>query len=376
MKKRIQVGLLFGGKSAEHEISILSARNILDALDPARYQAILIGIDKQGRWHRQDLQKFMKEANYNYKIDMDRANLALVPGKGEDQIIPDAGRDFIGHLDVIFPIAHGPFGEDGTVQGMLKLAGIPFVGASVLGSAVGMDKDVMKRLLRDSGIPVSKFMVFRKHQIDDIVFDAVRKELGMPVYVKPANLGSSVGINRVDSKTAAEGGYHAEEKDFRVAINEAFRYDQKIIIEETVVGREIEVAVLGNEAPRASVPGEVIPRGGFYSYESKYLDEHGARLEMPARLPDTLVARLQHAAIRAFEVLCCEGMARVDFFVTADEKIYVNEINTLPGFTSISMYPTLWELSGVPRDELVDTLIDLALQRHARESHLKTTVEK
>lgn len=376
MKKRIQVGLLFGGKSAEHEISILSARNILEALDPARYHAVLIGIDKQGRWHRQDMQKFMSEAGYDYRIGASDSGLALIPGKTQDQIVPDgAGGDYIDQLDVIFPITHGPFGEDGALQGMLKLTGIPFVGASVLGSAVGMDKDVMKRLLRDAGIRIGNFMTFRKHEIDDIVFDAVREELGLPVYVKPANLGSSVGINRVGARGTDEGGYHAEESDFRAAVNEAFRFDQKIVIEENIVGREIEVAVLGDETPRASVAGEIIPGDGFYSYKSKYMDANEARLEMPAKISDDLLFRLQQVAIRTFQVLECSGLARVDFFVTQDETIYVNEINTLPGFTSISMYPKLWELSGIPREDLVDTLIQLALDRHERDAALKTTVE-
>jgi D-alanine-D-alanine ligase len=244
---------------------------------------------------------------------------------------------------------------------------LPFVGAGVLGSAVGMDKDVMKRQLRDAGVPIAKFLVFPRALRNTIDSAAIAAELGLPYFVKPANLGSSVGVSRVNS-----------DADFALAIDEAFRYDNKIIIEECIHGREIECSVLGNDDPIASLPGEVVTDAAhhtFYSYEAKYLDEHGAMLEIPANLPEHLIKRVQDTSVQAFQVLCCEGMARVDCFVTEDERVVVNEINTIPGFTRISMYPKLWEASGVPYPELINRLIQLALERHEREQHIATSVQ-
>jgi D-alanine-D-alanine ligase len=265
----------------------------------------------------------------------------------------------LGTVDVIFPVLHGPYGEDGTVQGLAKLADIPCVGAGVLGSAVGMDKDVMKRLLRDAGIPIAPFLVARAHRSDDPSYDEAAAELGRSLYVKPANLGSSIGISRVRDAAA-----YAE------ALAEAFQYDRKVIIEQEVTGREIEVSILGNDEPIASVPGEIIPNDGFYSYAAKYLDENGARLLLPADLTPHQCRTVQETAVRAFEVLCCEGMARVDGFLTADDVFVVNEINTIPGFTRISMYPKLFEASGIGSRELTDRLIELAIERHRTETAL------
>jgi len=272
-----------------------------------------------------------------------------------------SGEQKPGRLDIIFPVSHGRFGEDGTVSGLLKLANIAFVGAGVLGSAVGMDKDVMKRLLRDAGIPIGRFITVNRYSSKEISFEDARAELGLPLFVKPANLGSSVGIHKVTERAA-----------FERAVRDAFNYDNKILIEEFIMGREIECSVLGNENPIASVPGEILPRHEFYSYEAKYLDENGAVLDIPAKLPPATSERIRQLAIKTFSTLCCEGMARVDFFLRNGEEIIVNEINTIPGFTRISMYPKLWEATGISYSELIDRLIQLAIERFEREKRLKT----
>jgi D-alanine-D-alanine ligase len=363
-KKRIRVGILFGGRSAEHEISLLSAKNVIDAIDKTRYQPVLIGIDKSGRWVTHSPSKFLLNSTDPKLIALNKADgtgVALLPqSSGRLTDLDTSGLDE--NVDVVFPILHGPMGEDGTIQGLLKLAAVPFVGAGVLGSAVGMDKDVMKRLLRDAGIPVPKFQVFhRKHPP---TFAAVTKELGLPLFVKPANLGSSVGISKAKDQAS-----------FDKAVRDAFRYDSKILVEESIQGREIECAVLGNDDPRASVPGEIIPSHEFYSYAAKYLDEDGARLEIPAKLDAATVKRVQELAVRTFKALSCEGMGRVDFFLTQDGTLYVNEINTIPGFTKISMYPKLWEASGIGYTDLISRLIELAMERFEHEKTLATSYD-
>ncbi|MDR2543794.1 MAG: D-alanine--D-alanine ligase [Treponema sp.] len=320
MKK---VGILFGGKSAEHEISILSANNIYEMIDKEKYDPVLVKIEKSGHWQMDAVKQF----------------------------------------DVIFPILHGPFGEDGTVQGLLKMADIPFVGPGVLGSAVGMDKDVMKRLLRDAQIPIGKFLVL-KSQDSAPTFAEITAAVGTPFFVKPANMGSSVGISKVRS-----------EAELTTALKDAFLYDTKIIIEEFIPGREIECAVLGNEEPAASIPGEIIPAHEFYSYEAKYLDEKGASLEIPAKLDEETIKRIQELSIKVFKVLCCEGLSRIDFFLKSNGELIVNEINTMPGFTRISMYPKMWEASGISYTGLITRLIELAIERFEKERGLKTSFE-
>ncbi len=343
---KIHVGILFGGRSAEHEVSLRSAQSILAALDRNRYTVTLIGIDKQGQWHRQPL---LAESNLALLVDGTRPVEPLA--------LPQAG-----DLDVIFPVLHGPYGEDGTVQGLLKLAGIPFVGSGVLGSAVGMDKDVMKRLLRDSGIPIGAFVTVLRSQRNRVHFPTIVEQLGLPVFIKPANLGSSVGVSKATT-----------EAEFKQALDLAFQFDHKVLIEAFIPGREIECAVLGNDDPQASVPGEIIPQHDFYSYEAKYLDQKGALLQIPADLPPEVTAQVQRLAIQTFQVLCCSGLARVDFFVRGTQ-ILVNEINTLPGFTTISMYPKLWEASGLGYSALIDRLIELALQNHQQDQVLRTAL--
>ena len=395
---KINVGILCGGKSAEHEVSLQSAINIYDAIDREKYNPVFIGIDKSGRWNFGS--DGPKQCIGNPE---DPKNICLRPGKAA-VLAPESGGRLTGadtdlagaqtdgaqdsgviqdfpKLDVIFPILHGPFGEDGTVQGLLRLAGIPFVGSGVLGSAVGMDKDVMKRLLRDAGIPIGKFLVIRDtgpaagsnaggksapgFAVPNFAapnFGDVAAELGLPVFVKPANMGSSVGVSKVNS-----------EEQYRAALEEAFRFDTKVIVEENIPGREIECSVLGNDNPTASVPGEIRLAKDFYSYEAKYIDPDGAALEIPAKLLPETTRRIQALAVKSFQVLECQGLSRVDFFLGNDGRVLVNEINTMPGFTKISMYPKLWEASGIGYAELIDRLIQLAIERFNKEKRLATS---
>lgn len=356
--KKIRVGILCGGKSAEHEVSLLSAKNVTNTLDKEKYDIIVIGIDQKGNWFLHDSQKLSSSQPKPLQHSGRHLSYALDNSK---ELVAFSATDAQVPLDVIFPVLHGPYGEDGTVQGFLKLAGVPFVGASVLGSAIGMDKDVMKRLLKEAGIRVAKFLVYRDFEKNNIQFEEVKKQLGLPFFVKPANLGSSVGITKVKDK-----------ESFKNALNDAFLYDTKVLIEEAVSGREIECSVLGNDKKIASLPGEIIPHADFYSYDAKYLDPEGAEFVIPAKLNEKITEEIQQTAIHTANVLCVDGMARVDFFLTRENRLYVNEINTIPGFTAISMYPKMWEASGISYSELADRLIQLALERFAKEQKLKT----
>lgn len=365
MTRKIQLGILFGGRSAEHEVSLQSARNIIEALDKDKYDLTLIGIDKQGGWYLNEASHFLLASQQPEQLRLNQAGpaLALVPGTEGHQLVRCGDMRPLPALDVAFPVLHGTYGEDGAIQGLLKMAGIPCVGSSILGSAVGMDKDVMKRLLREAGIPTPRFVVLHAAQRDRIQREKVLEALGgYPVFVKPANLGSSVGIHKVKSAT-----------DWEVALKDAFSFDHKLVVEEGLTCREIECSVLGNEFPRASLPGEVIVQAEFYSYEAKYIAEDGARLEIPARLTDPLITQIQTLAIETFRTLNCEGLARVDFFLTPDQRLYVNEVNTLPGFTRISMYPKLWEASGLSYRALLDELIHLALEKARQDRALRTS---
>lgn len=362
-KQKIRVGIIFGGRSTEHEVSLQSAKNVIAALDKTKYETVLIGIDKTGRWLRSSGANYLLHSENPKLIALNKKvaqGMVLIPGE-ERQLMVLSGGEVNQALDVVFPVLHGPLGEDGTMQGLLKLMDIPFVGPGVLGSAIGMDKDVQKRLLRDAGIPVAKFLTIHEQDRNKISFARVKKQLGLPLFVKPANAGSSVGVSKVKTET-----------DFESAITDAFRYDSKILIEEGIDGREIECAVLGNESPIASVPGEIKPNHEFYSYEAKYIDENGAVFEIPAKLSKAVVKMVQETAIASFKALECEGMARVDLFLTKDGRVLVNEINTIPGFTKISMYPKLWEASGITYPKLIDTLITLALARAKREKRIDT----
>jgi D-alanine-D-alanine ligase len=361
--RRIRVGILFGGRSGEHEVSLASAASVLRALDPEKFEAVPIGISKEGHWlagtGAQKLLPEVLKSGQRVVLPADPGVAALVP------LEEQRGGGL--RVDVVFPVLHGTFGEDGTVQGLLELAGIPYVGAGVLGSAVGMDKDVQKRLFRQAGLPVVDYLAIPRAEWErrpGQVAQRIARELKFPVFVKPATLGSSVGMTRV-----------RRARDLAAAMNEAARYAQKILVERAVRAREIEVAVLGNAEPRASVPGEIVPHREFYDYTAKYL-EQGTRLLIPAPLRKAQAARFRQLAVRAFQVAECSGMARVDFFLEKrTRRIFLNELNTIPGFTSISMYPKMWEASGIPYRELISRLIDLALEQHAEKARTRYAIE-
>ncbi len=360
-----RVAILFGGKSAEHEVSLQSAKNVIEAVDRARYEVIPIGIDKKGRWFLCDLDDYLEQPDDPARIRLkcrDSERLALIPGEPGHPLVRMPGGESIGHLDAVFPVLHGPMGEDGTVQGLLKIADVAFVGAGVLGSSVGMDKVVMKRLLMDAGIPVARYRTVAWHDSDLLLFDHIASDLGLPLFVKPCNLGSSVGVNKAGDR-----------ESFDRAVREAFRFDTRILMEEFIPGREIECSVLGNENPLASLPGEILPNHEFYSYEAKYLDENGAALVIPAHLNSDTVERVRKLSVESFKALGCEGMARVDCFLRENGQVLINEINTIPGFTRISMYPKLWETTGTSYGELIHLLIQLAMERYDREKALETS---
>jgi len=395
--KKLRVGILFGGRSGEHEVSLLSAASVFNAIDKNRYDVVPIGITKEGRWvTAADAEKLLrgeKQAGEGARHTQERLRAgdpkatpgAAVLASGESVVFPPEPKktgssmvpfqsdsvlarrasDRAINVDVIFPVLHGTFGEDGTIQGLLELADIPYVGAGVLGSAAGMDKDIMKSLFRAAGLPMVKHVtILRSDWETDSkkVQRLVESKLKYPVFVKPANLGSSVGISKAHNR-----------KELGPAIEEAARFDRKIVIEQGVGGkkqkaREIECSVLGNDKPEASLPGEIVPSKEFYDYNAKYLDE-GSQLIIPAKLSKAETKKVRQLAISAFKAVDCSGLARVDFLMepgspSKTRKIYVNEINTMPGFTAISMYPKLWAASGISYPELIERLIQLGLERH------------
>src|SRR6267142_2308313 len=379
MVKKVRVGILFGGRSGEHEVSLLSAASVLEAIDKAKYDVVPIGITKEGKWltpaHAEELLRGKHSSRKHLRAgDPAATSSAAVLATGNAMIVPpmpaadslvpfqtDSRHPESINVDVIFPVLHGTFGEDGTIQGLLELADIPYVGAGVLGSAAGMDKDIMKALFRAAGLPIVKHVTILRGDWDADPKKAektVDRQLKYPVFVKPANLGSSVGISKARTK-----------KELGPAIYEAAKFDRKIVIEQGVGGakhkaREIECSVLGNDGPQASVPGEIVPVKEFYDYSAKYLDE-GSELIIPAKLTKAEVNKVQEVAIRAFQAVDCSGLARVDFLMEPKtRKLYVNEINTMPGFTAISMYPKLWAASGLAYPDLIDRLIQLGIERH------------
>lgn len=360
--KKIKVGLIFGGKSGEHEVSLAGARSIYGALDKNKYDIELIGIDKHGVWHLGDPKNCWIdfESIKTIKLNTDTPIITAVNKDGKVFLIDMESGKNISAIDVFFLKTSGTFGEDGCLQGFLELLDVAYVGSGVLGSAVGMDKDVMKRLFRDAGISSARFYAPRKSDIDAKYINKVIRDLKFPIFVKPANLGSSVGVSKAGDK-----------KELEDSIAKAFEYDTKIILEEYINGREIECSVLGNDKPIASRPGEIKLESGFYSYEAKYLNEQLATPTPVADLPEKTIKKIQDTAIKVFKVLGCEGMGRVDFFLAKSGKLYVNEINTLPGFTSISMYPKMWEASGIPYSKLLDKLIELAIERKKEKDKLK-----
>jgi D-alanine-D-alanine ligase len=357
LKKKLRVGVIFGGRSGEHEVSLRSAASIIDAIDKSKYDVVPIAITKEGSW--------LVSANASALLPE-----AVIASNSHQQvaIIGDPTRRGLTHLDererslsserldAVFPVLHGTYGEDGTIQGLLEMAGVPYVGCGVLASATGMDKVVMKQLFERCDLTIVEYEWFLRSAWEENyseVLQRISRSLKFPVFVKPANLGSSVGISKAVNKY-----------ELRAAIDDAARYDRKVIVERAVIGREIEVSILGNESPMASLPGEVITGHEFYDYEDKYIDT-SSRTEVPAKLPKRIINRIQRDAIRAFQAIDGAGLARVDFFVErGTNRVIINEINTMPGFTSISMYPKLWEASGIPYSELIDRLIQLAIERH------------
>ena len=384
--KKLRVGILFGGRSGEHEISLLSAASVFQAIDKGKYEVVPIGITKDGHWlTASDAERLLtgKPPELPRRLragDPEATPAAALLETGEAVIVPPEPQkpgsamtpfqtrelarrasDRAINVDIIFPVLHGTFGEDGTIQGLLELADIPYVGAGVLGSAAGMDKDVMKALFRASGLPIVKHVSFLRSDwgaAPKKVQKLVETKLRYPVFVKPANLGSSVGISKAHDR-----------RELGPAIGEAAKFDRKIVVEEGVGGRkhkarEIECAVLGNDTPEASVPGEIVPSAEFYDYSAKYLDE-GSQLIIPAKLTKSETKKIQELAIGGFRAVDCSGLARVDFLMDPkSRKIFLNEINTMPGFTSISMYPKLWAASGVPYPELIERLIQLGMERY------------
>lgn len=364
--KKINICLLFGGRSGEHEVSLLSAKSIYEALDQEKYKVTLVGIDKNGHWKLSKDATFLLNSNDPDKISLDPNTPEVqTSAKGEGVIIETLeNKQEVSEIDVFFPIMHGTYGEDGCIQGFLELLNIAYVGADVLGSAVGMDKDIMKRLLRDAGLPIGRFATLYQPSVvnsDLRSLQAMVDDLGrFPVFVKPANSGSSVGISKAHN-----------EQELVTAIKFAMQYDTKVLIEEYIAGREIECSVLGAGNPRTSLPGEIIPANEFYDYEAKYLLESG--LKIPAELSEQKISEVQQLTVEVFKTLNCYGLARVDFFLTEEGKFYVNEINTLPGFTKSSMYPKMWEASGLPYSKLLDELITLAIERKKQKDTLKRT---
>lgn len=349
MQKKINVAVIFGGKSVEHEVSLQSARNVIHALDKNKYNPILMGIDKDGKWH------FFEESDYLLDEEDPKA-IALGAKKGEVELLEIAEKKSV---DVGFPVLHGLYGEDGTVQGLLKLANIPYVGADVLGSAIGMDKDVMKRLIRDAGIPTPKFITIHRHQKHLWPCEKIKTFFPFPFFVKPSNSGSSIGINKIHSVS-----------EFDEMVDYAFQFDRKIIIEETISGFEIQCGLIGNEYPIVSLPCQIIPKGEFHSYASKYLDPDGAEFIIPANLSSEELTLVQTLSLQAYRVLCCEGMARVDLFLTKEGKVYFSEINTIPGLTKLSPFSKMWEATGISYSEMLDRVIQLAIDRHRKEEQL------
>jgi D-alanine-D-alanine ligase len=396
MARKIRVGVLFGGRSGEHEVSLLSAASVMKFIDRKRYEVVPIGITKQGRWltasHAERLLRGEHKDESHLRAGDPQATVsAAILGRGEGVLVPPQPSSNHNALvpfetaaaahapsrpievDVIFPVLHGTFGEDGTIQGLLELADMAYVGAGVLGSAAGMDKDIMKRLFKSAGLPIVKHVTLLRTAWEKDPIQArklIEKELRYPVFVKPANLGSSVGISKVHDRGELDG-----------AMYEAAKYDRKIVIEQGVGGgkrgkaREIECSVLGNDDPQASVPGEIVPATEFYDYNAKYVHE-GSRLIIPARLPRKKQKEVRQMAIAAFKAIDCSGLGRVDFLLDpSTEKLYVNEINTMPGFTSISMYPKLWHATGLGYPELIDRLIQLGIERHAEKKRNRYTKE-
>ncbi len=368
-KRKIRVGVIFGGRSGEHEVSLMSARSVMEALDSNRYEVVMIGITKSGRWLTGNVPAALESgvdnaAQYAALLPDPRASALMAM---QEQAKQPLRLSEVAYLDVVFPVLHGPYGEDGTVQGLLELAGIPYIGAGVVGSAVGMDKAIFKSVMTANDLPVLPWTLVRKSKWEESpsdVLDEIEDHLKYPVFTKPANLGSSVGITKCSTRIDLEEG-----------IDQAVRYDRRVVVELGIDARELEVSVLGNDEPKASVVGEVKPKREYYDYVAKYISDD-SELVIPAKLTPEVAEQVQQLAIQAFKAMDCAGLGRVDFLLDkSTANLYINEVNTIPGFTRISMYPKLWEATGISYPELLDRLIMLALERHQEKSGLETSFE-
>lgn len=357
MKNKITVAIFFGGQSAEHEVSVVSGRNVTGALDQQKYHILLVYIAKNGKWYLFDqVNTFLNCKDPEELLESIKLQQVILD-IGESRCLFDINNtQKRWTIDVAFPVLHGSHGEDGTIQGLFELANVPYVGPGVLGSAACMDKEITKRILEAHGLPIVPWFAALRDEANKLSYEDVSKELGSTFFIKPANTGSSVGISKVKTKA-----------QFESALKIALDFDHKIIFEQAVSGQEIEISVLGNEQPDVSLPGRVIPHHEFYDYEAKYIDPNGASFEIPAKLAPQIIKRIQTLAAQAFIALSCEGMARIDFFLIDDNTIYINELNTIPGFTQISMYPKMWAVSGLAYNQLLDRLIELAQARFERD---------
>ena len=371
-KKKIRIGIVFGGRSGEHEVSLASAASVMANLDSEKYEAVPIGITKEGSWLLGTEPKQLIAAQQDVHEDVALESSKAVTLTGDPRLrrlIPVQSGEELGSqgaVDVIFPVLHGTYGEDGALQGLLEMANVPYVGCGVLGSALGMDKEKMKMIFQRVGLPVGDFLVYRRSQWErapEPIMDAIEQRLGYPCFVKPVNLGSSVGVSKAHDRA-----------ELQRAINEAAEYDRKIIIEHNINCRELECSVLGNEEPIASVVGEVVSSNEFYDYRAKYIDNK-SQIVIPADIPQTAAEEVRRQSVQAFLALDLSGLARVDFFLERETgQVYINEVNTMPGFTAISMYPKLWEASGLSYAELLDRLIELAIERHADQQRNRTSL--
>lgn len=363
---KLRVVLLFGGRSGEHEVSLNSAQSIFKAIDRNQYDVETIGINKQGQWFWGVVPETLLKEGFPPTDQTHQVTLVVDPTNPHFMALDGHSLPNEGQFDLIFPVLHGPYGEDGTLQGLLEMANAPYVGSGVLGSSLGMDKDRMKAVFHEKELPQARYVTLLRSDLlsrRDTCLDDIETKIGYPCFVKPANLGSSVGISKA---------HHREE--LSTALDVATVFDRKIVVEENITGQEIEVAVLGNDTPQASIPGEVKPAHEFYTYEAKY-SNIGSSLLIPAPLDESIIARLKEMAVEAFRAVEASGLSRVDFFVTSNNEIFLNEINTLPGFTEISMYPKLWAASGIPYSELIDRLISLGLERFQDKQNCKISRE-
>jgi len=362
MSSKTSVGILCGGKSSEHRISLISAQNVINSIDKERFTPFIIGIDPDGQWYYYPDGLQLKNAdNPSYVELIPSEHKVLFSQNAQERVLYEM-KTFskVASLDVLFPVLHGTYGEDGSIQGLAKIADIPCVGCGILGSAVGMDKDVMKKILRDARISVAESFTIRSYNQKDYSYEMVSDKIGETLYIKPANLGSSIGVSCVTNK-----------EEYDKAVELALSYDDKVLVEQKINGREIECAVLGNDNPKCSTIGEIIPQNDFYTFENKYVNSDGALLSIPAEIPESIIAEARDLSRKAYLALDCKGLTRVDMFFTDEGQLIINEVNTIPGFTKISMYPKLWEHGGISQKELISQLIDLAIEQYKKESAYK-----